>query len=230
LDYQAQLREDSMKIAILCISIAAISTGCAYQSIESYERPNGMSISPPRYQSKITSASHWKLLAKNEVKQLKQRIANKPVIVQQDNSSVFSETYFNLLTSSLVSSGTPVLTYQNEESVNVSYKVNVVTTDWGKPPPEVNTASGILVNYLLASSSEILKAPIFIVKDQFVKNLSTPTEVVITTQATSREGQLLYSASNIYYIESSNQGEYIDNLSYTYKAGDVKSISVVGSR
>lgn len=216
---------------IMLYLIAATTAGCAYQSIEAYERPDGKSMANGQTQPKVTSASQWKMLAENEAKLLKQRAGDNAIFVQQDNSSNFSSTYSSLLTSSLVSNGALVLTEGRNNSFNVSYKVNIVNNNWGKQPPEVDTIPGMVAHYILAGSAEIIKAPLYIGKDQFVKNLSTTTEIVITTQAT-RQGALLYSASNVYYIEGSNGSQYSSYPTHTtspaYKAGDVHSISVTG--
>ena len=82
----------------------------------------------------------------------------------------------------------------------------------------------------MAGVPEILQAPIQLVKDKFIKNLSTTTEVIITTQAT-RNNQLLYSASNVYFIEGINQDEYrgADLFKPSYKAGEVRTISLIGN-
>jgi hypothetical protein len=225
-----------MKKIALAVIMPLIMSGCAYQSTETYERPDGKASSEypnKANQTKISSASHWQLLAENEAKLLKQRFTNNPIYIEQHNSSNFSDTYFNLLSSSLVSNGAQVLlTNDNSKNINVSYKVNVVNNNWGKQPPEfhVRTVHGIVVNYILAGVPEILQAPIQLVKDKFIKNLSTTTEVIITTQAT-RNNQLLYSASNVYFIEGINQDEYrgADLFKPSYKAGEVRTISLIGN-
>ena len=214
----------------------SLITGCAYQSNETYERPDGKASSTypnKSSQTKLSSASHWQLLAEHEAKLLKQRFTNNPFYIEQSNSSNFSDTFCNLLSSSLVSNGSQVLlNSDSNKGINVSYKVNVVANNWGKEHDEIHsrTIHGFVVNYILAGIPEIIQGPLYMVKNKIIKNLSTTTEVIITTQAT-KNNLLLYSASNIYFIEGDNQNEYrgTNLITPTYKAGEVKTISVTGN-
>ena len=189
--------------------LALLLTGCAYQPLQTYEKPDGVSMSVGQYQPKIASVSHWKAIAENEAKLIKDRLAYKPLIVQQDNSSNFSAAFYDLLSSSLTSNGAVVHTAIKPADITVSYKIKVVTNPWGSGPPDIQNSSweSVLVYYYIRSAFQIIRAPLQEIKDQFAKNLETPTELLITTQA-ANDRQILYSSSNVYYIEGSSMANY----------------------
>ena len=229
-----------MKLTLLCIIFFTAVSGCAYQALATYEKPDGRSMvtAGQETQPKIASVAHWKMIAENEAKLLKQRFDHKPINIQQDNSSNFSTAFFNLLTSSLVSNQAVVIINNNSPSaVNVSYKLNIATNAPGNRPhdTEISTWEGEVAYYYSEAAAEVIKAPIQIIKDQFVKNLSTATELIVTTQAI-QGSQLLYSASNVYYIETNNIGNYQSYLPPQiniptpprFTAGKAVSMKVVG--
>jgi hypothetical protein len=223
-------------LLLLALTVAS----CAYQSAGVYERPDGSAFKTPN-QPRIASASHWRLVADNEAKLLKQRIADKPIIVEQNHASNFSDTYHNLLTSSLVSKGALVLTADKYDSVKVSYNVNIINHDWGKQAPDLadqNPGLGLtaFAYYVFSEAVGLTKVPPAVFAEQMVKNLSSATEVVITTRAIYND-ELLYSSSNVYYIDGINQMEYVETP-YTkttapvsgFKAGNTVHMKVVGDR
>lgn len=189
--------------------------GCAYQSTGVYERPDGTAFNTP-HQMRIASASHWKTIANNEAQLLGQRLTGMPILVEKNNISNFSETYHNLLTSSLVSNGSFVLTENRYDNVKVSYNVNVVTNHAGHQTADLASHKkggiglAIFAYYILNEAIGLAKLPPLLASEQMIKNLSSATEVVITTRAT-QDSQVLYSASNVYYIEGLNKEQYIEN-------------------
>ena len=223
-------------LTLLVISLA----GCAYQSAGVYERPDGKAFRTPR-QPRMASASHWKYVADNEAKQLVQRLNGKPVLVEKSNVSNFSDTYHNLLTSSLVSNGAAVVTADKYDNVKVTYNVNVVNHERGGQAPDLaNHGKGlglpVLTYYLLSEVVGLVKIPPAVFAEQLAKNLSTTTEVVITTQA-SLNDELLYSASNVYYVDGRNQWEYVETpqsiipmATPNHTAGDAVYMKVVGDQ
>jgi hypothetical protein len=54
----------------------------------------------------------------------------------------------------------------------------------------------------------MIKVPYAVLGEQMIKNLSSATEVVITTKAVQNT-KILYSSSNVYYIDGINQTEYL---------------------
>lgn len=219
---------------LLVLSLA----GCAYQSAGVYERPDGKAFRTPR-QPRMASASHWKAVADNEATQLVQRLAGKPVLVEKSNSSNFSDTYHNLLTSGLVANGAAVVTAERPGSVKVTYNVNIVTHDWGKQAPDLaehreGTGLPVLAYYLIKDAVGLFKVPHAVFAEQLVKNLSSATELVVTTRAIDGD-ELLYSVSNVYYVDGRNQWEYVEiprniipRSTPNNKAGEVVSMKVVG--
>lgn len=200
---------------LLAAMTIPLLTGCAYQSTGVYERPEGKAFNIPS-QFRIASATHWKLLAENEAKILKPRIAGKPIIVERNRTSRFSDTYHNLLTSSLVQSGANVFTEYRPDNVKVSYDVHIVNHAGGKMTPGLADrdhwpALSAAAYYVFSEVVGIAKVAPAVFAEQMTKNLSSATEVVITTRAI-HNARLLYSAANVYYIDGINQGEYLPAL------------------
>ncbi len=200
-----------MKGLLAAITIPLL-TGCAYQSTGVYERADGKAFNISS-QFRIASAAHWKLLAENEAKILKPRIAGKPLIVERNRSSSFSDTYYNLLTSSLVQNGANVFTENRPDNVKVSYEVHIVNHTGGKMTPGLADRDhwpvlSAAAYYVFSDVAAIAKVAPAVFAEQMTKNLSSATEVVITTRAI-HNARLLYSAANVYYIDGINQGEYL---------------------
>lgn len=207
---------------------ATLLSGCAYQLTGAYERPDGKVFQNARAfndgnQHRIASASHWKLVAENEAKLLHQKVKNEPKIIlnsdityhiEKNNNSSFSNTYYNLLTSSLVSNGNKVDTENKYNHINITYEVNVVKHIGGKMTPGLEDRDHwpplfltALKYYIFSEVAGMIKVPPAVFGEQIIKNLSSATEVVITTKAVQNT-QILYSASNVYYIDGINQAEY----------------------
>lgn len=197
---------------LLAVITIPLLTGCAYQSTGVYERADGKAFNIPS-QFRIASAAHWKLLAKNEAKILKQKVGGQSLIVERNRSSSFSDTYHNLLTSSLVQNGANVFIENRPDNVKVSYDVHVVNHIAGKMTPGLaDRDHGLILSaaayYVFSDVVGIAKVAPAVFAEQMTKNLSSATEVVITTRAV-HNARLLYSASNVYYIDGINQGEYL---------------------
>jgi len=196
-----------MKIKFICLLIVVTISGCAYQSVGKNERPEGVALSKTA-QGKYASASHWQLLANNEAKLIRSRLDRALYIEKPSASSIFFDTYHNLLTSSLVQNNSIVLKDKLPSAITVTYDVNVVTHEYGKKESELTTPHSKLIYYITTDAAEIIKAPFYAIKDQMLKNLSTITEVVITTQA-HQNSLILFSNSNVYFIEPNNDMNYI---------------------
>jgi len=210
-----------MKKLVLLFTLFSLG-GCANQSIEKAERPNGVAIQTSP-QGKYASASHWKILANYEAKGLVSRL-NKAVYIENQNiSSPFSDTFYNLLTSSLVQNNAIVVKQRIPSVITVSYNVNVVTHDYSSLQDESSSLGGEFVYFLTTFAMEIVKAPFYAIKDQMQKNHSTISEIIVTTQA-FENNLILFSNSNVYYIESKNDLNYIGQ----HYSTNVVTIPVVG--
>lgn len=223
-------------MALLVLSM----TSCAYQSAGDYERPDGRVFRTAR-QPRMASASHWQKVADNEAKQLLQTLAGQSVLIEQSANSNFADTYRKFLTSSLVSGGAAVVTAAKPDSVKVTYDVNIVNHERGDKSSylaDQNKGLGLhkVVYYVLSEVVGVVKAPPAVFAEQLGKNLSTVTEVVVTTQASFHD-ELLYSGSNVYYIDGANQSEYVGKSEVvipvartvpTHRAGNAVSMKVVG--
>ncbi|MFI3119842.1 MAG: hypothetical protein QX203_07675 [Methylococcaceae bacterium] len=200
-----------MKGFLLIAMTIPLLSGCAYQSTGVYERPDGKAFNLPN-QFRIASASHWQRVAENEAKLLKQRVAGKALIVERNHSSNFSAIYYNLLTGGLVKNGATVFTEDRPGTVKITYDVYIVNHSGGKMTPGLADRDhwpvlSAAAYYILSEAVSIAKVPPAVFAEQTVKNLSSATEIIITTRAI-HQARLLYSNSNVYYIDGINQGEY----------------------
>jgi hypothetical protein len=199
-----------MKHGIIAALIISLVTGCAYNMTGAFERPDGTAFNTAE-QPRMASASHWQLVSENEAKLLKQKIVGKPIFVEKNPSSNFTRTYHNLLTSSLVQQGANIVTENRPDNTKITYEVQVVHHEGGK---QISRLYGDFphflagaVYYVFSEAVRIVEVPPAVFADQMVKNLSSTTEVVLTTRAI-QDARLLYSASSVYYIENANQWDY----------------------
>jgi hypothetical protein len=197
-------------LKVTIIFFIFLFTGCAYQSTGIYEKSNGIVFNTPN-QLRIASASHWKVIAENEAKALKETIHSKPLFVTENDTSNFAKTYYNFLTESLLKNGAFVFV-EKKDNITITYDVRVSTNNRGKQTSELDDKSSFLifpaaVQYILSEAIGLIKIPFTVLGEQMVKNLSSATEVIITTRAIDKN-RLLYSSSNVYYIEGINQKEY----------------------
>ncbi|MEI6333476.1 MAG: hypothetical protein WCS87_02855 [Methylococcaceae bacterium] len=219
-------------ISVAIAVAATLLSGCAYQSTGAYERLDGKVFQDAKTfndgnQHRIASASHWKLVAENEAKLLHQKVKNEPKItrnsdiayyIEKNNNSSFSNTYYNLLTSSLVSNGKTVETENKNNNIKITYDVNIVKHIGGKMTPGLEDRDHWPPLYLTAATyyifsevAGIIKVPPAVFGEQMIKNLSSAAELVITTKAIQNT-QILYSASSVYYIDGINQAEYLKTV------------------
>lgn len=170
-------------------------------------------------QQKMQAAHHWNVLAAHQAEQIlaSERLNSRSLyITESDASSPFNEAFNSLLTSQLVSRDANVsLTSSN--SLQVGYKVQVVEhTDRGmiRAPQGSLTAlaAGIAVAtipYNNWSEPSLALIPAAGLADLFSGSWTSESnqEVVITTQVTDNQ-RVLYSTSNIYYINGGDSDHY----------------------
>jgi len=174
---------------------------------------------PLTEQQKMQAAHHWDVLAEHQADQLIQNdlLRSQPLYIRgSEEATPFSTTFDNLLTSQLVSKGAYVKTTP-EQAAEVSYKVQLVKhrdRDAIRAPEGAVTAlaAGIAVatipfNHWAEPSLALI--PAAGAADLFSGSWTSETdqEVVITTQVTL-EDQIVYSNSNIYYINPGDFNHY----------------------
>lgn len=175
---------------------------------------------PLTKQQKMQAAHHWNVLAQHEASQLLASpvLQNKILYVEGSaQHTPFNDTFNSLLTSELVSAGARVQTDANQ-ATRIVYKAQLVKhkdRDPIRPPQGALTtlAAGIAVAAVPANHWEepaLALIPLAAAADLFSGSWTSETnqEVVITTQAI-QGNQILYSSSNIYYINGGDRDHYL---------------------
>ncbi|WP_189515137.1 hypothetical protein [Kushneria pakistanensis] len=170
-------------------------------------------------QQRMQAAHHWDVLARNEARNImaNQRLRGRPLYVfSPQPATPFARGFHSLLESQLVQQGALVST-QPEGSVLISPAVQVVRhSDRGfiRRPPGTLTmlAAGVAwafqpLNHW--SEPALALIPGAAAFDAFSGNMTEVgnTEVIITTRA-SEFDTLLYSSSNIYYVNAGDSNHY----------------------
>jgi len=174
---------------------------------------------PLTKQQKMQAAHHWNVLAQHEASQLLAApvLQNKVLYVENsDQYTPFNEAFSSLLTSQLVAGGGRVQT-DDILATRINYKVQLVKhrgRDTIRPPQGALTAlaAGIAVATIPYNQWEepaLALLPLAGAADLFSGSWTSETnqEVVITTQAI-QGNQILYSSSNIYYINDGDSNLY----------------------
>lgn len=174
---------------------------------------------PITNQQKMQAAHHWNVLAEHEAAQLVAAPILKDMslyIAGSADNTPFTTTFSDLLTSELVNKGARVQ-LDDTNAVDVSYKVHVIKhkdRDAIRAPEGALTAlaAGIAVATVPYNHWEepaLALIPLAALGDLFSGSWTSETdqEVVITTQATLGN-QVLYSSSNIYYINGGDSDHY----------------------
>ena len=170
-------------------------------------------------QQKMQAAHHWDVLAAHQAEQMitNQRLQGRPLYIADSQSKSPFDTAFNsLLTSQLLARNANV-SVSESNSLKVNYKVQVVEhNDRGfiRAPQGALTAiaAGIAVAtipYNNWTEPALALIPAAGIVDIFSGSWTSETnqEVVITTQVSDNE-RVLYSSSNIYYINGMDKGHY----------------------
>ncbi len=175
---------------------------------------------PISEQQKMQAAHHWDVLAQHQADLLTQNklLKSQPLYINgADQATPFSTAFDTLLTSQLVAKGAYVKTTP-AQAAQVSYKVQVVKhNDRGyiRAPEGAMTAlaAGVAVATLPYNNwaePALALIPAAVATDLFSGSWTSETnqEVVITTQVTLAD-QVIYSNSNIYYINPGDNGHYM---------------------
>lgn len=203
----------------ICVLLgAAWLSGCF--SISTSQVPLATTY-PLSNQQKMQAAHHWDVLAAHEARQVlaNPRVVGRALTVgsETDSPTAFAEVFGSLLTSQLVSKGAYVRTTR-ENAMSLTWEVQVVEhkaprTHRAHEGLWTALAAGVAVATVPASNwSEPALAliPGAALVDLYSGNWWTSperNEVVITTRIEDR-GQVVYSSSNIYYINNLDQDHY----------------------
>ncbi len=207
------------RVALLAIVIAiglALS-GCFYTNAA--QVPMAKTY-PYTEQQRMQAAHHWQVLAEHEAKGILQQhhLRATPLYLpqRQDHASgEFARGYRALLTSELVSGGA-IVKKRPAGAVTVDFDVEVVNHSgrgFIRPYPGVMTLAAFAtgVSVLVAPSSNAALALIPPVAMSDVTSGSWTAvgneEIIITTEITDNE-RVLYSSSNIYYINQGDRRHY----------------------
>ncbi|PRY61389.1 hypothetical protein B0H98_11211 [Vreelandella songnenensis] len=204
--------------------VGAMLSGCFYANTS--QAPIATTY-PYSEQQRMQAAHHWEVLARHEASSIlqRERVRFRDLhITESDNQALhfysggeFERGFRTLLTSELVSRGANLTTVPTPNAANIHISVDVVEhRDRGfvRPPTGAFTAlaTGIAVatipiNRWAEPSLGLIPAAI---GADIVSGSWTHTgneEVIITTQIIDGE-RILYSSSNIYYINAGDRRQY----------------------
>lgn len=208
-----------------CIGLASlVLSGCFYANTS--QAPIATTY-PYSEQQRMQAAQHWEVLAQHEAAGIlrSERVRFRDLhIPAQEHTSVsayyggeFERGFRTLLTSELVSRGGSVMTHPSTGGATVQVDVEVVEhRDRGyiRPPFGAYTAlaGGVTVaSMALGNWSEPALAliPAAMVADTTSGSWTYEgkEEVIITTQIVDND-RILYSSSNIYYINAGDRRHY----------------------
>lgn len=175
---------------------------------------------PYSEQQRMQAAHHWQVLAKHEAQGILQHsnLRNTPLYLPEQNdatSGEFARGYRALLTSELVSGGAIVRT-RPEQAARLDFDVEVVNhSDRGfiRPYPGVislaSLGTGIAVLVAPSPNAGLALLPPAVAADITSGSWTHvgDEEVIITTEIVDSQ-HVLYSSSNIYYINRGDREHY----------------------
>ncbi len=206
-------------------AVSLMLSGCFYANTS--QTPIATTY-PYSEQQRMQAAQHWEVLARHEAAGIlaseRVRFRDLHVLAPEHaqygsyySGGEFERGFRTLLTSELVSRGGSVTTQPRANGATVQIDVEVVQhrdRGYTRPPFGAYTAlaSGIAVaSFPIRHWSEPALAliPAGILADS-IGGSWTPTsneEIIITTQIVEQD-QILYSSSNIYYINAGDRRQY----------------------
>ncbi|MFA5494828.1 MAG: hypothetical protein WC247_08615 [Porticoccaceae bacterium] len=209
-----------MKWSVISLAMGAVLLQGCY-SVHTAQAPVAATY-PLTSQQKMQAAHHWDVLAGHQAELLasNQFLRLQPLHIDggQGGATPFNEAFDALLTSQLVSRGLNVKT-GNLNTVNISYKAQLVRhKDRGlmRAPEGTWTAlaAGIAVATLPVnnwSEPALALIPVAAAADLFSGGWASRSshEVIITTQAVDGD-RIVFSSSNIYYINAGDKDHYFN--------------------
>jgi hypothetical protein len=207
------------RLALLAIvsTTCLVLSGCFYTNAAQVPMAKAY---PYSEQQRMQAAHHWQVLAEYEATGILQQphLRATPLYLPEHTdhtSGEFARGYRSLLTSELVSGGA-IVQNQPGRAATVDFDVEVINhTDRGfiRPYPGTMTLAALAtgISVLVAPSSNAALALIPPVVGADVTSGSWASvgdeEVIITTEITDNE-RVLYSSSNIYYINQGDRRHY----------------------
>ena len=211
-----------MRIITLSCCFLLLLAGCAR-----IPEPTGYQYTT---QPKMQAAYHWVVLASDVANRINNQLVlsdypRTPVYVRptcgdedtpctaQENST-FSEAFRDLLITELVRFGVPVRKTPDEESITVHYKVQLVHHNAARlqtvrPGVMTAIATGIMVLRNAPWELQTIAGAGLLDFMNTAAVRSSSHEVIITTSMITKE-QYLFRASDLYYINDADAGQYRD--------------------
>ncbi|MHB0775665.1 hypothetical protein [Halomonas sp. WWR20] len=201
---------------IVAIGSAALLSGCFY--VNTSQAPM-VTTYPITEQQKMQAAHHWDVLAQHEAQQILSNpsLRDRSLFISANRQATpFARGFDELLISQLVSGGAAVRT-DPINAAQIGYTVQVVKhrdRDFIRQPRGTWTAltTGVAVATLPINQwrePALALIPAAGLIDAFSGNWAALSneEVIITTQVTDNN-RILYSSSNIYYINAGDDDHY----------------------
>lgn len=182
---------------------------------------------PYTEQQRMQAAHHWDVLARHEATRIlqRERVRNRDLHINPADQEAlhaysggeFERGFRTLLTSELVSRGANLTTVPTANSANISIDVEVVEhrdRDFVRPPAGAFTAltAGIAVatipiNQWAEPALGLIPAAVLADTTSGSWTHTGNEEIIVTTQIIDGE-RILYSSSNIYYINAGDRRQY----------------------
>ncbi len=199
---------------------------------------------PYTQQRKMQASQHWDVLAQDLANRINNELIitdniDKAVFVEEtcgseaspcnyNETSSFNEAFRDLLITDLVGFGIPTKNSKTEDSIEIQYKVQVVRHNADRvrtlQPGLLTTLSAAIV-VLRNAPSELILLATGVALDVANSNFTSSNhyEVIITTSMIT-DGQYLFRASDIYYINDKDFWHYQESMPQT------KTIQLSGAR
>ncbi len=190
---------------------------------------------PYTQQQKMQASHHWNILAQDLVNRINNELiitdnVNTAVFVEKtcgndskpcnsNETSSFNEAFRDLLITDLVGFGIPTKNSKTDDSIEIKYKVQVVRHNADRirtlQPGILTTLSAAIV-VLRNAPSELILLATGVALDVANTNFTTSNhyEVIITTSMIT-DGQYLFRASDIYYINDKDFWHYQESMPQT---------------
>lgn len=209
-----------LRTALTAVLLSLLIAGCAR-----IPEPVGYHFTT---QPKMQAAYHWVVLASDLANRINNQLilsdyARTPVYVRatcgdedttctDQETNTFSEAFRDLLITELVRFGVPVRQTPDEESITVHYKVQLIYHNtWRLPTVQPGMLTAIATGIMVLRNAPHELQTIAGVGLLDLMNASAVTgsshEVIITTSMITK-GKYLFRASDLYYINDRDAGQY----------------------
>lgn len=182
---------------------------------------------PYTEQQRMQAAQHWDVLARHEASSIlqRERVRNRDLhITAADNAEFraysggeFERGFRTLLTSELVSRGANLTTVPTANSANISINVEVVEhRDRGFVRPPIGAFTALTAGIAVATIpfNQWSEPALGLIPAGMIADVTSGSwthtgneEIIVTTQIIDGE-RILYSSSNIYYINAGDRRQY----------------------